>query len=46
MPLVDSARERFSLGRVCWVAHRGMISREVIPGLEDRGMEYISGREL
>lgn len=46
LPLVDSARERFGLGRVCWVADRGMFSREVIAGLEERGMEYILGARL
>ncbi|MEW6670043.1 MAG: IS1634 family transposase, partial [Thermodesulfobacteriota bacterium] len=46
LPLVDSTMERFGLRRVCWVADRGMVSREVIAGLEDRGMEYILGARL
>jgi transposase len=46
LPLVDSARKRFSLRRVCWVADRGMFSKEVIAGLEERGMEYILGARL
>ncbi len=40
LPVVD---RRFSIGRVCVVADRGMISAATIAGLEERGLEYILG---
>jgi hypothetical protein len=43
LPMVDRARERFGLSRVCWVADRGMCSKGIIEGLEQRQMEYILG---
>src|SRR5262249_38714723 len=43
LPVVDRLRERFSIGRVCVVADRGMISAATIAGLEARGLEYILG---
>ena len=43
LPVVDRLRERFSIGRVCVVADRGMISAATIAGLEARGREYILG---
>ena len=46
LPVVDRARERFPLGEVCVVADRGMVSREVIQGLEARGVRYILGMRL
>lgn len=46
LPVVDSARRRFDLKRVCWVADRGMFGREVIEGLEERKMEYILGARM
>ena len=46
LPVVDRARERFPLGEVCFVADRGMVSREVIQGLEARGVRYILGMRL
>jgi len=36
-------RQRFSIGRVCVVADRGMISAATIEGLEARKLEYILG---
>ena len=36
-------RHRFSIGRVCVVADRGMISAATIEGLEARKLEYILG---
>src|SRR5208283_2978968 len=36
LPVVDRLRERFSIGRVCVVADRGMISAATIAGLEER----------
>jgi hypothetical protein len=35
--------KRFSIGRVCVVADRGMISAEAIAELEARGLLYILG---
>lgn len=46
LPVVDRLRERFGLRRVCWVADRGMISKEAIKGLEERGLEYILGARM
>jgi hypothetical protein len=43
LPVVDRLRERFSIGRVCVVADRGLISAATIAGLEERGLEYILG---
>ncbi len=43
LPVVDRLRQRFSIGRVCVVADRGMISAATIEGLEARGLEYILG---
>ena len=36
-------RKRYSIGRVCVVADRGMISAATIAGLEERKLEYILG---
>lgn len=46
LPVVDRLRQRFGLKRVCWVADRGMISRQVIEGLEARQLEYILGARM
>ena len=43
IPVVDRLRQRFSIGRVCVVADRGMISAETIAELEARGLLYILG---
>ncbi len=43
LPVVDRLRRRFSMGRVCVVADRGMISAATIEGLEARGLDYILG---
>src|SRR3954462_14003852 len=43
VPVVDRLRKRFSIGRVCIVADRGMISAETIAELEARGLFYILG---
>src|SRR5271157_289015 len=43
IPVVDRLRKRFSIGRVCVVADRGMISAETIAELEARGLLYILG---
>ena len=46
LPVVDRLRQRFGLRRVCWVADRGMISRQTIAGLAARKLEYILGARL
>ena len=43
VPVVDRLRQRFSIGRVCIVADRGMISAETIAELEARRLRYILG---
>ncbi len=43
LPVVDRLRERFSVGRVCVVADRGMVSAATIAALEERGLDYILG---
>jgi transposase len=43
LPGVDRLRERFSIGRVCIVADRGMISAATIAVLDERKPEYILG---
>ncbi len=43
IPVIDRLRKRFSIGRVCVVADRGMISSETIAELEARGLLYILG---
>jgi Transposase DDE domain len=43
IPVIDRLRSRFSIGRVCIVADRGMISAPTIAALEERGLEYVLG---
>ena len=43
LPVVDRLQRRFSIGRVCVVADRGMISAATIAGLEERKLDYILG---
>ncbi len=43
LPVIDRLRSRFSIGRVCVVADRGMISAATIAALEERGLEYVLG---
>ena len=43
LPVIDRLRQRFSIGRVCVVADRGMISAATIAGLAARKLEYILG---
>ena len=43
VPVIDRLRSRFSIGRVCVVADRGMISAATIAALEERGLEYVLG---
>ena len=43
LPVVDRLRARFSVGRICVVADRGMISAQTIAALEERKLEYVLG---
>src|ERR1700730_568307 len=43
LPVVDRLRARFSVGRICVVADRGMISAQSIAALEQRKLEYVLG---
>lgn len=43
VPVVDRLRKRFSIGRICIVADRGMISAETVAEFEARGLFYILG---
>src|SRR5512134_2143219 len=43
LPVIDRLRARFSIGRICVVADRGMISARTLAELETRGIEYILG---
>ena len=43
VPVIDRLHQRFSIGRVCIVADRGMISAETIAAIEARGLLYILG---
>ena len=48
IPIVDRLRERFSIGRICIVADRGMISQKTIEGLQavHRDTRFILGARL
>jgi transposase len=46
MPVIDRLRRRFGIGRVTFVADRGMISRKTIAELEKRDMPYILGARM
>jgi hypothetical protein len=46
VPVVDRLRSRFSIGRVCIVADRGMISADTIEELEKRQWPYILGARM
>jgi transposase len=43
LPVIDRLQRRFSIGRICVVADRGMISAETVAGLEARDLLYILG---
>jgi hypothetical protein len=43
IPVIDRLRRRFSIGRICVVADRGMISAETAAGLEERRLLYLLG---
>jgi hypothetical protein len=44
--VVDRIRKRFSIKSVCWVADRGMVSADVIRGLEKRNLQFILGARM
>jgi hypothetical protein len=46
VPVVDRLRSRFSIGRVCIVADRGMISADTVEELEKREWPYILGARM
>jgi hypothetical protein len=46
VPVVDRLRSRFSIGQVCIVADRGMISQDTIEELERREWPYILGARM
>jgi hypothetical protein len=43
IPVIDRLRQRFTIGRICVVADRGMISAETIAALEARELLYLLG---
>jgi hypothetical protein len=43
IPVIDRLRRRFSVGRICVVADRGMISAETAAALEERKLLYLLG---
>ena len=43
IPVIDRLRERFTIGRICVVADRGMISTETVTALEERALLYLLG---
>ena len=43
VPIVERLRRQFSVGQVCIVADRGMISKETIREIETRQWQYILG---
>lgn len=46
IPVVDRLRKRFALSRICIIADRGMISRDTLDQLNERGIPYILGARL
>jgi hypothetical protein len=46
IPVVDRLRSRFSIGQVCIVADRGMISADTLAELEKRHWPYILGARM
>jgi transposase len=46
LPVTDRVCRRFSVGRFCLVADRGMISAETLKELKDRGIPYILGARM
>jgi hypothetical protein len=46
IPVVDGLYRRFNIVKVCIVADRGMISREVVDDLDQQGWPYILGARM
>jgi transposase len=46
IPVLKRLRNRFSIGQICIVADRGMISAEVLKYLEQEGIPYILGARM
>ncbi|MBN1608660.1 MAG: IS1634 family transposase [Polyangiaceae bacterium] len=46
VPVADRLQKRFHISRICLVADRGMISRETLDHLEERGWLYILGARM
>jgi Transposase DDE domain len=46
IPVVDGLYRRFGVAKVCIVADRGMISREVVDDLDQQGWPYILGARM
>jgi transposase len=46
IPVVDGLYRRFGITKVCIVADRGMISREVVDDLDQQGWPYILGARM
>jgi hypothetical protein len=46
LPVVDRLRKRFGIRETCWVADRGMISKETIEALEAQKRHYILGARM
>jgi transposase len=46
IPFVDGLYRRFGIVKVCIVADRGMISREVVDDLDQQGWPYILGARM
>lgn len=46
IPVVDGLYQRFGIVKVCIVADRGMISREVVDDLDQQGWPYILGARM
>lgn len=46
IPVIDRLRQRFGIREVCVVADRGMISKQTLSQLTERGIRYILGARL
>lgn len=46
LPVMEGLRQRFGLGRLCWVAGCDTMGRDAMATLEDRGLEYILGARM
>lgn len=46
LPMAEKLRNRFRINRFCIVADRGMISRDTVKDLEERGIPYILGARM